>query len=92
MASTKLIDIKWQVGRTGKLTPVGILEPVEVEGTTISNVTLNNMDFIREKQIAIGAYYFIYRGGSVIPVLHGPDEARNNENKLFYSFISKRIE
>ena len=82
MASTKLIDIKWQVGRTGKLTPVGILEPVEVEGTTISNVTLNNMDFIREKQIAIGAYYFIYRGGSVIPVLHGPDEARNNENNL----------
>lgn len=82
MASTKLIDVKWQVGRTGKLTPVGILEPVEVEGTTISNVNLNNMDFIREKQVAIGGYYFIYRGGSVIPVLHGPDVDRNNENNV----------
>ena len=77
MASSKILDVEWQIGRTGKLTPVAKIEPVEVEGSVISNVMLNNIDFIKEKKVAIGAYYFIYKGGSVIPVLFGPDEERN---------------
>ena len=47
-ASTKLIDVKWFVGRTGKLTPVGILEPVQVDGTIIKQVTLNNIEYMNE--------------------------------------------
>ena len=77
MASSKLLDVEWQIGRTGKLTPVGIFEPVEVDGSTITHVMLNNIEFIKEKQVAIGAYYFIYKGGAVIPVLFGPDNERN---------------
>ena len=75
--SSKILDIEWQVGRTGKLTPVAKIEPIEVEGSVISNVMLNNIDFIKEKKVAIGAYYYIYKGGSVIPVLYGPDYERN---------------
>lgn len=82
MASTKLLDIEWQIGRTGKLTPVGKFEPVEVDGSVISNVMLNNIDFINEKNVAIGAYYFVYKGGSVIPVLFGPDEERNKQENI----------
>lgn len=82
MASTKLLDIEWQIGRTGKLTPVGKFEPVEVDGSVVSNVMLNNIDFINEKNVAIGAYYFIYKGGSVIPVLFGPDEERNKQENI----------
>ena len=82
MQSTKLLDVKWQIGRTGKLTPVAIVEPIEVDGSTITNVMLNNIDFINEKKVAIGAYYFIYKGGSVIPVLYGPDEERNKQEKI----------
>lgn len=77
MASSKLLNVEWQIGRTGKLTPVGIFEPVEVDGSTITHVMLNNIEFIKEKQVAIGAYYFIYKGGAVIPVLYGPDNERN---------------
>ena len=77
MASSKLLNVEWQIGRTGKLTPVGIFEPVEVDGSTITHVMLNNIEFIKEKQVAIGAYYFIYKGGAVIPVLFGPDNERN---------------
>ena len=77
MASSKILDIEWQIGRTGKLTPVAKIEPVEVEGSIISNVMLNNIDYIKEKKVAIGAYYFIYKGGAVIPVLFGPDDDRN---------------
>lgn len=82
MASSKLLNVEWQIGRTGKLTPVGIFEPVEVDGSTITHVMLNNIEFIKEKQVAIGAYYFIYKGGAVIPVLFGPDEERNKQENI----------
>ena len=45
-ASTKLLDVEWQMGRTGKLTPVGILEPVEIDGSIVSKASLNNIDYI----------------------------------------------
>ncbi len=82
MASTKILDIEWQIGRTGKLTPVAKVEPVEVDGSVISNVMLNNIEFIKSKKVAIGAYYFIYKGGAVIPVLFGPDEERNKQENI----------
>lgn len=64
---TKLIDIKFTVGRTGKITPNAILEPVKVMGSTISRATLHNEDFVKEKDIRIGDYVLIRKAGDVIP-------------------------
>ena len=72
-ASTKLLDVEWQMGRTGKLTPVGILEPVEIDGSTVSRASLNNMDYINELNLQIGAYVFVEKGGAVIPKVTGVD-------------------
>lgn len=81
-ASTKLLDVEWFVGRSGKLTPVGILEPVQVDGTVIKQVTLNNIDFINDLNIQIGSYIFIERGGQVIPKVTGIDYERNLLNNI----------
>jgi len=66
-ATTKIVDIIVQVGRTGALTPVAILEPVKLSGTTISRSTLHNEDEIKRKDIRIGDYVLIERSGDVIP-------------------------
>ena len=64
---TVLKDIICQVGRTGAITPLAILEPVVVAGSTISKTTLHNEDFIKEKDIRIGDHIFIQKAGDVIP-------------------------
>ena len=68
---TVLTDVEWQVGRTGVLTPVGRLVPVECNGVVISNVTLHNMDFIKSMGINIGDVLRITRSGGVIPYVIG---------------------
>lgn len=65
--STKLLDIEINVGRTGVLTPTGILEPVFISGSTVSRVVLHNLDFIREKDIRIGDSVVIRKAGEIIP-------------------------
>ena len=64
---TKLKDIICQVGRTGVITPMAILEPVKVAGSTISKTTLHNEDFIKEKELKIGDTVVIQKAGDVIP-------------------------
>lgn len=64
---TKLKDIVCQVGRTGVITPMAILEPVQVAGSTISKTTLHNEDFIKEKELKIGDTVIIQKAGDVIP-------------------------
>ena len=64
---TKVKDIICQVGRTGVITPLAILEPVVVAGSTISKTTLHNEDFIKEKDIRIGDTVYIQKAGDVIP-------------------------
>ncbi len=64
---TRLEDIRVQVGRTGKLTPVAMLSPVAIGGTTVRNATLHNMDEIERLGVKIGDYLQVERGGDVIP-------------------------
>lgn len=71
-ASTQLIDVTVNVGRTGVLTPAAVLEPVEVGGVTVRQATLHNFDTIAEKDIRIGDRVMLKRAGDVIPYVIGP--------------------
>lgn len=64
---TKLLDIEINVGRTGALTPVGIFQPVNLSGTTVSRAVLHNKDFIKEKDIRVGDTVIIRKAGEIIP-------------------------
>ncbi len=77
--STELKDIVWQVGRTGKLTPLGILEPIELCGATISKATLNNFGDITRKKVKIGSTVFVRRSNDVIPEILGIAEDRGGK-------------
>ncbi len=78
-ATTKLIDVEWNVGRTGKITPTALLEPVELAGVTVKRATLNNMDDIRRKGVKIGSLVFVRRSNDVIPEIMGVAEASTDE-------------
>jgi len=69
--STTLNDVVWQVGRTGKITPIAILEPVELAGATVSRATLNNYNDIIKKNVSINSRIFVRRSNEVIPEVMG---------------------
>ncbi len=69
---TRLKEIRWQVGRTGILTPVAELEPVFVAGSTVSRATLHNLEEVQRKGIAAGMQVLVEKGGDVIPKVTGP--------------------
>lgn len=70
--TTKLLEIKTNVGRTGVLTPYAVLEPVEIGGVIVKQATLHNFDFISEKDIRPGDRVLVKRAGEVIPYVIGP--------------------
>ncbi|MGL5085235.1 MAG: NAD-dependent DNA ligase LigA, partial [Clostridium sp.] len=70
-ATTKLLDVEWNVGRSGRVGPTAILEPVELAGVTVRRATLNNIDDIRRKGVKIGAEVHIRRSNDVIPEIMG---------------------
>ncbi len=82
--TTKLLEIKTNVGRTGVITPFAVLEPVKVGGVTVQHATLHNFDFIQEKDIREGDRVLIKRAGDVIPYVIGPiTEVRDGSEKSY---------
>lgn len=72
-ACTRLNEVTFQVGRTGAVTPVANMEPVQLAGTTVKRATLNNEDFIKSFDLHIGDYVFVEKGGEIIPKIVGVD-------------------
>lgn len=70
-ATTKLLEVEWNIGRSGRVSPTAILEPVELAGVTVKRATLNNMDDIARKGVRLGAEVFVRRSNDVIPEIMG---------------------
>ena len=88
-ATTRLKDITLQVGRTGAVTPVAVLEPVRLAGVTISRATLHNEDEIKRKDIRIGDVVVVQRAGDVIPEIVMPVKTRRNGTESVFSMPSR---
>ena len=69
--ATRLLEVTYQVGRTGAVTPVANMEPVQLAGTTVKRATLNNEDFIRSFDLHIGDMVYVEKGGEIIPKIVG---------------------
>ncbi len=80
--TTTVIDVLWQVGRTGKLTPLGIVEPVELGGATVKKATLNNYGDIIRKNVKIGSRVLIRRSNDVIPEILGSTEVSSTASDV----------
>jgi len=88
-ATTKLIDIRIQVGRTGALTPVAYLEPVLLAGTTVARASLHNEDEIKRLDIKIGDTVMIEKSGEIIPQVLGVVPAKRDGTERVYVFPTK---
>ena len=81
--TTKLLEVQWNVGRTGKVTPSAIVEPVDFSGVTVARATLNNYDDIERKKLRLGSTVFIRRSNDVIPEILGVvDENEEGTQKI----------
>ena len=85
---TKLLDIIYTVGRTGKITPNAVLEPVRVSGSVVQRATLHNEDFIMEKGLLVGDYVVLRKAGDVIPEVVKPVVSRRTGLETPYEMIT----
>ena len=85
---TKLTDIIFTVGRTGKITPNAVLEPVRVAGSTVQRATLHNEDFIKDKGLMVGDYVVLRKAGDVIPEVVRPVEERRDGTQIPFKMIT----
>ena len=83
-ASSRLLDVEFQVGRTGAVTPVAKIEPVQVSGVTVSSISIHNEEYIKEKNLVLGDTILIERSGDVIPqiVKSFPELRKGNETAI----------
>ena len=87
-ACTRLLNVTYQVGRTGAVTPVANMETVQLAGTKVRRATLNNADFIRSFNIHEGDWLYVEKGGEIIPKIVGVDEERREPSAVPVEFIS----
>jgi DNA ligase (NAD+) len=85
-AATRLVGITWQVGRTGVVTPVAELEPVELAGSTVARATLHNADEIARRDLRVGDVVWVAKAGEIIPAIIGVDKARRTGAEAVYVF------
>ena len=85
---TRLDEVTYQVGRTGAVTPVANMQPVQLAGTTVKRATLNNEDFIRSFDLHIGDYVYVEKGGEIIPKIVGVDVSRRTPDLQPIHFIT----
>jgi DNA ligase (NAD+) len=85
---TKLLEVTYQVGRTGAITPVANMEPVQLAGTTVKRATLNNEDFIRSLDLHEGDYVYVEKGGEIIPKIVGVETERREVGAKPVTFIT----
>ena len=87
-ASTVLLEVQYQVGRTGAITPVAILKPVLISGTIVKRASLHNQDQIEKLGLRIGDTVFVEKGGEIIPKIIGIDQDKRASLKEEFFFIS----
>lgn len=87
-ALTRLVSIDFQVGRTGVVTPVANLEPVQLAGTTVKRASLHNADQIRMLDVRIGDHVYVEKGGEIIPKIVGVAKEKRDSSVLPFSFIT----
>ena len=85
---TRLDEVTYQIGRTGAVTPVANMQPVQLAGTTVKRATLNNEDFIRSFDLHIGDYVYVEKGGEIIPKIVGVDVSRRTPDLQPIQFIT----
>lgn len=83
---TRLLEVSFQVGRTGAVTPVANMEPVQLAGTVVKRATLNNEDFIRSFDLHLGDYVFVEKGGEIIPKIVGVDTDNRDPDAIPVTF------
>lgn len=88
VAVTKLRDIIFTVGRTGKIIPNAVMDPVIISGSTVSRATLNNENFIVERDIRIGDYVRVRKAGEIIPEVIGVDLTRRDKQSKTFKMIT----
>lgn len=86
-ACTRLNEVTYQVGRTGAVTPVANMDPVQLAGTIVKRATLNNEDFIRSFDLHIGDYVYVEKGGEIIPKIVGVAEEKRPKDAQPVEFI-----
>ncbi|MBT6685321.1 MAG: NAD-dependent DNA ligase LigA [Bacteroidetes bacterium] len=84
---TKLLSVSFQVGRTGSITPVANLEPIQLAGTTVKRASLHNADQIELLDIRLNDYVFVEKGGEIIPKIVGVDQTKRIEQSSQLEFI-----
>ncbi len=86
-ACTRLNEVTYQVGRTGAVTPVANMDPVQLAGTVVKRATLNNEDFIRSFDLHIGDYVYVEKGGEIIPKIVGVAVEKRQQDAVPVVFI-----
>ncbi|MCR4613181.1 MAG: NAD-dependent DNA ligase LigA [Bacteroidaceae bacterium] len=85
--ATKLLEVTYQVGRTGAITPVANMEPVQLAGTTVKRASLHNADIIRQLDLHIGDTVYVEKGGEIIPKVVGVEVENRSKDAVAVQFI-----